>query len=336
LHKILVTTVPFAAIDSTPLKLLKEANLEVTINPIGRKLKEEELAEMIVDYDGLIAGTEPITDKVLKAASRLKHISRVGIGLDSVDLLSAKAKSIKVSYTPDGPSFAVAELTLGLILNLIRQIHVSNDQIKRGVWHRHFGKRIEDTKIGLIGIGRVGSLVAKHIRAVSKETIILANDIALDEAKVADYALIPADRETIYRECDVISLHLPLTRGTRDIVKTRELECMKQDVCLINTSRGGIINEEDLARFLINTPTAQAAIDVFNQEPYVGPFSELNNILLTAHMGSMSIDCRSRMELEATEESIRFFSNQPLILEVPQHEYDIQSEISGISTGFKS
>ena len=124
--KVLVTTIPFADKDSQPLDLLKKTGSEIVINPLGRKFSEADLLETIPDFDILIAGTEPITGAVLAKASSLKLIARVGIGLDSVDLLAARRRGIQVSYTPDAPSPAVAELTIGLMIDLLRLVQVSN------------------------------------------------------------------------------------------------------------------------------------------------------------------------------------------------------------------
>jgi len=143
--------------------LLEAAGVEYLINPIGRKLKEDELAEMISDFDVVLAGTEPITDKVMGHASRLKLISRVGIGLDSVDLLAAKRRGIRVSNTPDAPAPAMAELTIGLMLSLLRHVHVANAELHRGEWQCHFGRRITEVTIGIIGVGRIGRRVLTRL-----------------------------------------------------------------------------------------------------------------------------------------------------------------------------
>src|SRR5207244_3528827 len=127
--KALITTVPFADKNRLPLEQLASAGVEYLINPLGRRLKEEELAEMVAEVDVLIAGTEPITERVMSRAARLKLISRVGIGLDSVDLLAAEKRGIKVCYTPDAPAPAVAELTIALMLCLLRSVHVANLQL---------------------------------------------------------------------------------------------------------------------------------------------------------------------------------------------------------------
>ena len=137
--KVLISTLPFSQNDCEPLELLERSGVDYLINPIGRKLEEGELASLIGEFDALIAGTEPITDSVLGHATKLKLISRVGIGLDSVDLLSAERRGIAVSYTPDAPSAAVAELTIGLMLALLRSTHLSNMEMHHGKWHRHFG-----------------------------------------------------------------------------------------------------------------------------------------------------------------------------------------------------
>ena len=147
--KVLITTVPFAYRDKRPLNMLEDAGIDYIVNPLNKKLTEDELAEMITDYDALIAGTEPITDKVMGQASRLKLISRVGIGLDSVDLLAAEKRGINVSYTPDAPTLAVSEFTIGLMLTLLRSVHVSNSQMHQGTWYRHYGRILSEVKIGI-------------------------------------------------------------------------------------------------------------------------------------------------------------------------------------------
>lgn len=323
--KALITTVPFGDKDRLPIEQLEAVGIDYLINPIGRKLKEDELAEMVTDFDVLIAGTEPITDKVMEKAKCLKLISRVGIGLDNVDLLAARRRGIQVSYTPDAPAPAVAELTLGLILSLLRSVHVVNAQMHRGEWQRHFGRRIPEVTIGIIGTGRIGGRVLHHLTAFGTPRI-LVNDIypyaQVDSALKLEWV----DKETIYRQADVISLHVPLTRETKNMIRREHLLLMKKDAIVINTSRGGIINEQDLAEVLQSGHLSGAAVDVFNQEPYNGELSQIERCLLTSHMGSMSIDCRTRMEIEATEEAIRFLTGQPLQGLVPPEEYDVQRQ----------
>ena len=327
MFKVLITTVPFGDKNRLPLEQLEAAGIEYLINPLGRKLKEEELADMVTDFDALIAGTEIISDKVMGFAKNLKFISRVGIGLDGIDLQAAKRRGIQVSYTPDAPAPAVAELTIGFMLSLLRMTHLSNTQLHRGDWQRHFGRRIPEVTIGIIGVGRIGGRVLRRLAAFGTPRI-LVNDINPNLNIVPGLKLEWVDKNTIYKEADLISLHLPLTAQTKDMICEEQLLTMKQDAMIINTARGGIINEADLAAVLNAGHLSGAAIDVFNQEPYKGVLANIDRCLLTAHMGSMSIDCRTRMEIEATEEAIRFSQGLNLKSLVPPDEYDVQ--IQGI------
>ena len=323
--KVLITTVPFAEKNKLPLELLDESNIEYVINPLGKKLTENELCDMVADFDAIIAGTEPVTRKVMERAENLKMISRVGIGLDSVDLLAAIDHNIKVSYTPDAPSSAVSELTVGLLITLLRSVHTSNIQMHQGLWKRYFGKRIANITIGIIGVGRIGRDVLDILLLMNPKRILL-NDIddSID-IKLSDN-VVWTDKETIYNESDAVTIHVPLTSSTKNMITREHLKLMKSDSVIINTSRGGIINEKDLYDILSASCIGSAAIDVFEEEPYCGLLNTLDNCLLTAHMGSMSEDCRTRMEIEATEEAVRFLTNKQLRSEVPDEEIDVQRE----------
>jgi D-3-phosphoglycerate dehydrogenase len=323
--KVLITTVPFGDKNRLPIEQLDAAGIEYLVNPIGRKLREEELAEMVTDFDVLIAGTEPITERVMSRASRLKLISRVGIGLDSVDLLAAERRGIQVSYTPDAPAPAVAELTIGLMLSLLRSIHTVNARMHSGEWHRYFGRRIAEITIGVIGAGRIGGRVLDCLGGFGRPRI-LVNDLRPNLRPERDTAIEWVGKEEIYRSADVITLHVPLTAQTKNMIRREQLLQMKQDAIIINTSRGGIVNEHDLAQVLDTGHLAGAAIDVFEQEPYAGDLVRSDRCLLTSHMGSMSVDCRMRMEIEATEEAIRFLTGQMLQGLVPPDEYEVQRQ----------
>lgn len=320
--KVLVTTIPFGEVNRRPLELLDEAGVNYLINPIGRKLREGELGELIGDVEALIAGTEPITARVLEQAPRLRLISRVGIGLDSVDLVAARRRNIQVTYTPDAPAPAVAELVMGLILSTLRRIPNADRRMRNGIWHRFMGRRVEELTVGVVGVGRVGKRVIRHLSGFGSR--ILANDLEPDRDFGAKYDVEWMDKEALYRTADIITLHLPLTPLTKRLITEKELGAMKPGAVLINTSRGNMIDERSLAEALRSNRLAGAAIDVFQQEPYSGPLTNLENCLLTCHMGSMSLDCRLRMELEATEEVVRFLKGEPLRQLVPEYEYQMR------------
>ena len=323
--KVLVTTVPFGKMNRLPLEQLEAAGVEYLINPLNKKLTESELVEMVSDFDVIIAGTELITKKVMDAATNLKMISRVGIGLDSVDLLEAERRGIIVSYTPDAPAPAVAELTIGLMLTLLRSVQLSNMEMHTGKWHRFFGRRLSEVVIGVIGIGRIGAGVLRHIQGFGSPKI-LVNDINPDSDLNKKFNIEWVDKETIYKNSDIITIHTPLTAQTKNMIRKDQLLSMKDDAIIINTARGGIINEQDLYKVMQTGHLSGAAVDVFDFEPYAGKLREIQRCILTAHMGSMSIDCRTRMEIEATEEVVRFLTDQPLEGVVPEEEYAVQRE----------
>jgi D-3-phosphoglycerate dehydrogenase len=325
MKKVLITTVPFADKNPIPLQMLEAAGIEYLINPLGRKLNEKELALMVSDFDAIIAGTEKITDDVMENGKNLRLISRVGIGLDSVDLLAAKRRGVKVSYTPDAPSPAIAEFTVGLMLTMLHSVHLSNFQMHVGHWNRYFGRRIPDVTIGVIGLGRIGKRVLNLLRSFGSPKLLL-NDISPNLEIDREFKVEWVTKEEIYKQADVITFHLPLTKESKNMVRKEHLKMMKPDAILINTARGGIINEDDLYDVMNEGHLSGASIDVFVQEPYSGRLREIDRCILTAHMGSSSVDCRTRMEREATEEAVRFLTGKPLEGLVPEHEYTIQRE----------
>ena len=318
---IIVTTVPFGEQDAKPLRLLSAAGIECVINPIGRRLQPDEVADVIRGYSVVIAGTETISAETMQSCPDLKAICRVGIGLDSVDLLAARRLGIAVSYTPDGPSPAVAELTVGLIVDLLRGVGRADRSLRSGAWKRFAGKRIARSTIGIIGVGRIGAGVIRHLTGGFPGVKILANDLVPTDEFDAHPAVEWVDKERIYKEADIVSLHVPLSADTLNLISTSALSQMRSDAFVINTARGGIVDEVAFAKAVATEEIAGGAIDAFSKEPYHGPLIELDQVALTCHMGSMTADCRARMELEATEDAIRFIKGEAFATPVPEDEY---------------
>jgi D-3-phosphoglycerate dehydrogenase / 2-oxoglutarate reductase len=323
MKKVLITTIPFGQVNRAPLDLLESHKIQYLINPLNKKLTEGELLSLVSDVDVIIAGTENISSKVMDKAKNLKMISRVGIGLDSVDLLAAERHGIIVSYTPDAPAPAVADLTMGLIYSLLRNLHKANIQLHQNKWHRYFGNRLTNCCIGIIGAGRVGSRVIRNLKALGCNKIYYYDKKVRLKEEDGEQVVF-AKKEKIYNISDIISLHLPLDVETKNMITIKEIALMKKSVLLINTARGGIINEKDLYIALNDKLILGAAIDVFEQEPYNGKLIEHDNCILTSHMGSMTFDCRARMEIEATEEVVRFLTGRALESKVPMDEYEVQ------------
>lgn len=328
----LITAVPFGEVDRSSLNLLDAAGVSFELNPLGRRLKAEELVSLIPGYDVLIAGTEPITDRAIDAADSLRLISRVGVGLDSVDLAAARRRAIAVAYTPEAPADAVAELTIGMALSLLRGVHLANQAIRHGVWRRLQGRRLARVTVGVVGVGRIGGRVIKLLSAFGGR--ILGNDLTrapVDELNRRGANVEWVEFDTLLRESDIVTLHVPLTRGTRHLVGAGELAVMRRDALLINTCRGGVVDEAALATALRAGRLGGAAVDTFSHEPYDGELVGVETCLMTPHMGSMAADCRLRMEQGAAQNAVAFLRGDPLDELVPESEYELQQD--GPSTG---
>ena len=304
--------------------MLDEAGIEYVSNSPDREISGIRWARQLEESDALIAGTIPISADVMDCAPRLKIVSRVGIGLDSVDLNAAHERGIQVAYTPDAPSGAVAELTIGLTISLLRGVFRANRAVHAGGWSRVMGRSLSEVTVGLVGINRIGKLVARNLKGLGAR--IIANDIAPDTDFASKIGLKWVDKEKLFREADVISLHVPLTRDTRNFIGLEELLMMKPDAFLVNTARGALIDEGALADVLRSGRIAGAGLDVFSEEPYSGSLVGLENCLLTCHMGSMTQEARLQMEVEAVENVVSFFHGSPIPHPVPKIEYGIQAE----------
>jgi len=312
--KVFVSTHPFSSTSPEPMRLLNYNEFTTTLNPFEHKISTDELAKTIGDAEVLIAGTEKITEDVLKNAPNLKLISRVGIGLDGIDFDLCKKYGIRVAYTPDAPTMAVAELCVGMILDLARQVTVTDKNIRSGVWQRHMGTLLYGKTVGIFGMGRIGKSLVHLLSAFNVKFLVhdINPDIALGRLHHVQYGT----KVDVLKYSDIISVNLPLKKDTYNYITAKELDLMQSHSILINTARGGIINENDLYDALKEQKIAGAAIDVFEEEPYKGNLRELDNCLLTCHMGASTIDSRTDMEVQAVEEAIRYKNNSPLKNEV--------------------
>jgi len=309
-YKVLITTYPFGLSGSKPLDLLKESGHEIYNNPLGRRLRPNEVSEIIKKFDIVIAGTEPYPIDVLEN-SKIKAIFRVGIGLDNIPLNYCKNNDITVGYTPDAPSQAVAELTVANIINLSRNILQSNISVRKGEWKRYLGYLIEEITIGIVGLGRIGSKVAHLLQPFNPN--ILVAEIQDRTEIIQKYNLKLVDKETLFRNSNIVSLHIPNNKNNYKYINKDILNLMKKGSYIINTSRGQIIDEHELYNFLKEGHIAGAALDVFCNEPYKGKLTELENIIFTAHMGASAQKSRYLMELNAVEDFINFANNKPLV-----------------------
>ena len=291
--KVAITTSSFAKYDDSPLVLCKDQGVDVTINPYKRKVKPEELIQLAGDAVGLVAGTEPLNAEVLSKLKFLKVISRCGVGLDNVDLAAAQKLGIRVFNTPDGPTVAVAELTVGLILNLLRKTYRMDPLLKSGKWDKLMGNLLYQKKVGLVGMGRIGRKVAELLKSFGCY-LFYSDPFLKDKIAGLDNLLI----KELLNWADIISLHVSTSK---QLLGEEEFKFMKKGAWLINLSRGGVVNEGALFTYIKRGDLSGAAIDVFEQEPYKGPLATLDNVILTPHIGSYAREARVRMEIEAVK-----------------------------------
>lgn len=305
-YRILTTCSSFGKVAEETLEMLQKAGFEVVNNPHGRKLTKEESLDLMPGFEGMIAGTEKLDREALSNATDLKYICRLGTGMDNVDMEAARELGIVVENTPDAHVKGVAEITLAGILTLARHLHVADARLKKGVWKKHMGRLLEGKKIGLIGLGRV----AKHLVRLLQpfQPVIFAIDPYPDHSFAKEFNVKFMAKDDLIAESDIISLHIPYTTENKNYLNAREFGLMRKDVMLINASRGGLVNEDELFSFLNNNKEAFAYVDTFSNEPYTGPLTNLDNILLTPHIGSSANETRIEMEKAAAQNVINHFN----------------------------
>ncbi|MFV0423097.1 phosphoglycerate dehydrogenase [Oleidesulfovibrio sp.] len=289
--KIAITTSSFAKFSEEPLDLLRKAGIGYVLNPHGRKLTEDETIELLQGCVAVAAGTEPLTARVMDALPELKIISRCGTGMDNVDMSAAKERGIAVRNTPDGPTQAVVELTLGLALDLMRQVTRMDRELRSGVWRKRMGNLLTGKRLGIIGFGRIGRAVADAFAPLGVE--VAFNDPV---ATCTDFRCMPV--EELLGWADILSLHCSRAGGECSYYTEEHLRAMKRGSWVLNVARGGIIDEQALYNVLADGHLAGAAIDVFEKEPYTGPLATLDNVILTPHIGSYAMEARIRMETD--------------------------------------
>lgn len=266
----------------------------------------DQLAEMIDEYDGIIVGADILSREVIEKAARLKIIAKHGVGLDNVDLDAARERGIPVTIAKNSNSVAVAEQAIALMIALAKNIEYNSQNVKSGIWKRSVGKSLSGATIGVLGTGSIGKEVIK--RAFGLEMKILAYDVYPDENFLKRYNGQYANLETILSKSDFVSIHLPYIPETKHIINKKTLHYMKSESCLINTARGGLINEADLYDALATGLVSGAGIDTFEQEPPTGSrLLELKNVIASPHTGAytnLAIDNMSRYALASVVDLI--------------------------------
>ncbi len=295
--RVLLSVSSFGAGGDHDRRKLEEAGMEVLDNPHGRRLTREEIAAAIPEVHALVAGTEPLDLSVLERASRLRVISRVGVGLENVDLNAARSLGIVVRNTPDAVTDPVAELTLGGMLSLLRHIGAMDRALRAGNWERKMGSLLRGKTVGIVGLGRIGRRLTELLAPF--EVTVLASDRAPDERVARELGATYVELHELLERSDVVTLHVP--GMAKPLIGAEELARMQPHALLVNASRGGLVDEDALVAALREERLAGAYVDTFVDEPYTGPLTELEQVLVTPHAGSYAREARARMEAEAVD-----------------------------------
>ena len=273
------------------VKKLKESYPNVSLNLTGKTLKENELVKFLATADKAIVGIEIIDKDILDQLPKLKLISKYGVGLNNLDLDECKKRNIQIKFQPGSNKQSVAEFTLLLMLNSLRQVHNNKTEIIEGNWTQSKGQELKGKKIGIIGFGNIGSCLVSLLKPFGNK-ILFFDERKFSSAEIDkfnDKNLKQASISEVLSTSDIVSIHIPLSSGTKNMINKNAFKQMKESIILINTSRGGIVDEVELYKFLKNNNLAFASFDVFEHEPaFKSPLLKLDNFFASSHRASLT------------------------------------------------
>lgn len=310
--KVLVATRSFGSTSDAPWDVLHNSGCELVKADMSQEMSEDRLIRLLEGVEGAVIGVFPMTSYVMENAPALKVISMHGVGTDHIDLEAASRLGIVIANCPGTNDQAVADLTIGLIIAVARNIPSVDNELRAGTWGRQKGSELWKKTLGMIGFGRIGSAVAK--RAIGFDMRVLVYDPYVEPEYVIEIGASVAPLEDILAESDYLSLHAALTAETKNMIGSIQFERMKPSAFLINTARGGLVDEDALHDALINGKIAGAAMDVFVEEPLrSGPLLELKNVVLTPHIGAHTVEAIDRMGVMAARNVVRtLLGGQPI------------------------
>jgi D-3-phosphoglycerate dehydrogenase len=303
--KVLVSARSFRKMQGEHWQVLQEAGYEIVTPEQDQPLKEAEMISIIGDVDAALVGNDAVTERVIAAAPRLKVVSKHGVGVDNVDVPAATRAGVIVTNTPGANQVAVAEMAVALIMALTRKLAYHDTLVKSGGWSRIIGTEIAGKTVGLVGLGRIGKEVV--LRLEGFQVKFLAYDVYQDNSFAAEHGVRFVTLDELLVESDIVTLHAVLTADTQSLIGEKELALMKPSAYLVNTARGGLIDEQALYRALSENHLAGAGLDVFADEPPTNsPLLQLGDkILLTPHLGAQTTETVLRMGRMAAENIVQ-------------------------------
>ena len=276
------------------------------LNLDGKRFNKKDLIEYIKDADAIIVGLEPIDKEVLEQCPNLKIVSKYGVGLNNIDLEACKKRDITIGWTGGVNKLSVAEMTLGYMLMLCRNLFITSNELKNGIWNKSGGFQLSEKRIGIIGVGYIGKELIRLLKPFNCE--ILVNDIINQEQYYKENNLKEVSKEEIFKTCDIVTIHTPFDSTTDNLINKKVFETMKNGSFIINSARGGIINEDDLKYALLNNIIAGAAVDAYVEEPPSDKeLLSLPNLICTPHIGGNSREAVEAMGMSAIKHLVEFF-----------------------------
>ncbi|HEY6609231.1 MAG TPA: phosphoglycerate dehydrogenase [Candidatus Limnocylindria bacterium] len=285
---------------------LDERQARLIVPPVEQQLTEPDLLELIAGVDGIVAGDDHLTRAVMERADRLRIISKWGVGTDAIDLAAAQELGIRVTNTPGMFGDEVADVVIGYLVMLARHLHRTDSAVRAGDWAKPEGVSLAGRTMGVIGLGHIGQAVAR--RALAMGMRVVGHEVdAANRASASQLGVEVTGLESLLADADVISLNSPLTRETRHLINTDSLGRMKHGAWIINTARGGLIDESALTAALGTGQVGAAALDVFEVEPLPAesPLRRLDQVILGSHNGSNTIEAGRRTSERAIDNLIR-------------------------------
>jgi len=301
-----VATSPSFSKNSLLQSEMKKYFPNAKLNTAGKRFNKKELIEYIKEADALIVGLEPIDDEVLGHCPNLKIVSKYGVGLNNINKDACSRSSIKIGWSGGVNKLSVAEMTLGYMLMLSRNLYSTSNELKTGIWNKAGGFQLSGKTIGIIGVGHIGKEVIRLLKPFGCK--ILVNDIIEQKAYYKENNLLEVNKEELYKFSDFITIHTPSDTSTNDLITLDTMKKMKSSVFLLNSARGGLINEIDLKIALQEGIVAGAAIDAYVEEPPTDKeFLALPNLICTPHIGGNAKEAVEAMGLSAIKHVREFY-----------------------------
>jgi len=305
---IFVTLSTFAADDLRSLERLESSGHSFRIHRTGKRITTAELLRDGTEAAVILAGVEPYDSATLAQLPALRCISRCGVGVDAIDLVAARQRGVAVAITPGIPTEAVAELALAMFLALSRNLRRQANLMQARRWERTTTHLLSSRTVGLIGLGHIGQRVAQLCLAFKAR--VLAYDPLADAARARGLGVALVDREQLLREADIISLHASRSPDHPVLIGPAELAVMKRGAILINLARGEMVDEGAVVEALNLGRLAGAGFDVFGEEPYHGPLCDFEQVILTPHSATLTLETRASMELQCVENALLFLAGK--------------------------